>query len=333
MSETLKTQLIYEIAEELIQKFDVDVSKEILNIINKHLYNYDVIKKQTSLIVLDTTSEKLLKMYLGTKRLEGRSEYTLKQYYREIRLLLAFLNCSIEEVTTNGVKMYLMTMKVERNLQNSTVENMRSYLNAVFSWMKKENFIENNPVERIAPIKIKKDIKKSFSEEELKIIKDFCKNHPRNLALVNFLYSTGCRVSEVSSVNIKDINFNEKKLIILGKGNKERIVYLTDEAVQSIQDYLRTREDNNEALFLSDKKKNRLSPNSIRWILTNISEKTGVENIHPHRFRRTLATNLLNNGMAIQDVSKILGHSNISVTQTYYYHIDLKVEKEYRKFI
>ena len=210
---------------------------------------------------------------------------------------------------------------------------MRSYLNAVFSWMKKENFIENNPVERIAPIKIKKDIKKSFSEEELEIIKDFCKNHPRNLALVNFLYSTGCRVSEVSSVNIKDINFNEKKLIILGKGNKERIVYLTDEAVQSIQDYLRTREDNNEALFLSDKKKNRLSPNSIRWILTNISEKTGVENIHPHRFRRTLATNLLNNGMAIQDVSKILGHSNISVTQTYYYHIDLKVEKEYRKFI
>ena len=300
MSETLKTQLIYEIAEELIQKIDIEVSKEILNIINKHLYNYDVIEKQTSLIVLDTTSEKLLKMYLGTKRLEGRSEYTLKQYYREIRLLLAFLNCSIEEVTTNGVKMYLMTMKVERNLQNSTVENMRSYLNAVFSWMKKENFIENNPVERIAPIKIKKDIKKSFSEEELKIIKDFCKNHPRNLALVNFLYSTGCRVSEVSSVNIKDINFNEKKLIILGKGNKERIVYLTDEAVQSIQDYLKTREDNNEALFLSDKKKNRLSPNSIRWILTNISEKTGVENIHPHRFRRTLATNLLNNGMAIQ---------------------------------
>lgn len=199
--------------------------------------------------------------------------------------------------------------------------------------MKKENFIENNPVERIAPIKIKKDIKKSFSEEELEIIKDFCKNHPRNLALINFLYSTGCRVSEVSSVNIKDINFNEKKLIILGKGNKERIVYLTDEAVQSIQDYLRTREDNNEALFLSDKKKNRLSPNSIRWILTNISEKTGVENIHPHRFRRTLATNLLNNGMAIQDVSKILGHSNISITQTYYYHTDLKVEKEYRKFI
>ena len=187
MSETLKNQLIYEIAEELIQKFDIEISKDIINIINKHLYNYDVIEKQTSLIVLDTKSESFLKMYLGTKKLEGRSDYTLKQYYREIKLLLAFLNCSIEEVTTNGVKMYLMTMKTERNLQNSTVENMRSYLNAVFSWMKKEDFIDKNPVEGIAPIKIKKDVKKSFSKEELEIIKNFCKGHPRNLALIHFL--------------------------------------------------------------------------------------------------------------------------------------------------
>lgn len=332
MSEELKNQLIYEIADELIQKFDIEISQEILTIINKHLYNYDVIEKQTSLIPLDSKTERILKMYIGTKKLEGKSDKTLKQYYREIKLLLAFLNCPIEEVTTNGIKMYLMTMKTERNLKNSTVENMRSYLSTVFTWVANEKFINSNPCTSIVPIKIKKEIKRSFSAKELKIIKDFCKDNPKRLALINFLYSTGCRVSEVCSVNIKDINFDEKKLIVLGKGNKERVVYLTDETVESLKLYLKTRKDKNEALFLNNKN-NRIAPGGIRWILNDISKKTGVENIHPHRFRRTLATDLLNKGMAIQDVSKVLGHANVSITQTYYYHTDEKVEKEFRRFI
>lgn len=124
----------------------------------------------------------------------------------------------------------------------------------------------------------------------------------------------------------------KKKLIVLGKDNKERVVYLTDETVESLKLYLKTRKDKNEALFLNNKN-NRIAPGGIRWILNDISKKTGVENIHPHRFRRTLATDLLNKGMAIQDVSKVLGHANVSITQTYYYHTDEKVEKEFRRFI
>lgn len=332
MSEIIKNQLMYEIAKELIQKFDNEISNEIINIINKHLYNYDIIEKSTSLIVLDSKTTQILKMYIATKKLEGKSEKTLKQYYREIRLLLAFLNCSIEEVTTNGIKMYLMTMKTERNLKNSTVENMRSYLSAVFSWVANEKFIDSNPCATIAPIKIKKEIKKSFSNEELEQIKDFCKNNPKNLALVNFLYSTGCRISELCAVNIKDIDFNKKQVIVLEKGNKERLVYLTDEACESLIKYLETRKDDNEALFIN-LKKNRIASGGVRWILHNIKSKTGIENIHPHRFRRTLATNLLNNGMAIQDVSKLLEHANVNITQTYYYHTDAKVEAEFKKFI
>lgn len=332
MSEEIKNQLIYEIADELIQKFDVDVSMDILHIINKHLYNYDVTEKTTALIPLDSKTERIIKMYIGTKRLEGKSEKTLKQYYREMRLLLSFLNCSIEEVTTNGIKMYLMTMKTERNLKNSTVENMRSYLNAVFSWVAGEKFIDINPCATIAPIKIKKEIRKSFSDEELKIIKNFCKKNFKNLAIVNFLYSTGCRVSELCSANIKDIDFENKKAIVLGKGNKERYVYLSDEACESLIKYLRTRQDNNEALFLN-RKKNRINPSGIRWILHNIENKTGVEDIHPHRFRRTLATNLLDEGMAIQDVSRLLGHTNVGTTQVYYYQTDKKVESEFRKYL
>lgn len=225
-----------------------------------------------------------------------------------------------------------MTMKTERNLKNSTVENMRSYLNAVFSWVANEKLINSNPCANIVPIKIKKEIKKSFSIEELEIIKNFCKNDLKRLALINFLYSTGCRVSEVCSVNIKDLDFNNKQVIVLGKGNKERKVYLTEEACESLQKYLTTRKDGNEALFINSQK-NRIAPGGIRWILHDIENKTGIENIHPHKFRRTLATNLLDNGMAIQDVSKILGHANIGITQQYYYHTDKKVEQEFRKYI
>lgn len=332
MSENIKNQLICEIAEELIQKFNYEISNEVVNIINKHLYNYDVIEKSTSLVALDSKTVKILKMYIGTKKLEGKSEKTLKQYYREIRLLLAFLNCPINEVTTNGIRRYLMTMKSERNLKNSTVENMRSYLNAIFSWVANEKLISSNPCANIVPIKIKKEMKKSFSIEELETIKNFCKNDLKRLALINFLYSTGCRVSEVCSVNIKDLDFNNKQVVVLGKGNKERKVYLTEEACEILQKYLATRKDDNEALFIN-LQKNRIAPGGIRWILHDIENKTGIENIHPHRFRRTLATNLLDNGMAIQDVSKILGHANISITQQYYYHTDKKVEQEFRKYI
>lgn len=332
MSEKLKDKLLLEIAQDLVLKFDTEISKDILNIINKHLYNYDVVEKQTSLITLDTKTERILKMYLGTKKLEGIATDTLKQYYREMRRLLAFLNCSMEDVTTNGIKIYLMTFKTERNLKDSTVENMRSYLNAVFSWAANEQYIKSNPCASIVPIKIKKEMRKSFSNEELKKIKDYCKRKPRDLALVNFLYSTGCRVSQVCSVNIKDVDFKEKKLIVLGKGNKERFVYLTDEAINALKDYLKTRNDQNEALFINYRKE-RISKSGVERICREMSKKLDIENIHPHRFRRTLATNLLDSGMAIQDVSKILGHANIAIAQKYYYHTDKKVETEFRKYI
>lgn len=332
MSEQLKEQLVCEIAEDLIKRFDYDVSNEVLAIINKHLYNYDVTEKQNALIELDSKTERILKLFIGTKRLEGKAESTLKQYYREIRLLLGFLNCPIEEVTTSGIKFYLSEMKAERNLQNSTVETMRSYLSAVFSWVANESFIPVNPCARIAPIKTEEKIRKSFSDEELLQIKEACKDNLRDLALINFLYSTGCRISETISVNIKDIDFDKKQLIVLGKGNKERIVYLTDTCCSVLKEYIDSRKDKEEALFISYKR-TRLTQSGARNALRRLEYKSGVENIHPHRFRRTLATNLLNKGMPIQDVSKLLGHANVKVTQQYYYHTDKRVEKSYREFM
>lgn len=332
MSESTRNQLIYEIATDLIEKFDLEIAEDVLNIINKHLYNYEVIEKPTSLLVLDSKTDRILKMFIGTKRLEGKSEKTLRQYYREIRLLLSFLNCSIEEVTTNGIKLYLMTMKTERNLQNSTVENMRSYISSVFTWVFNEQFIKYNPCCTIVPIKIEKKIRESFSKEELQKMKKICQKDKKRLAIINFLYSTGCRISEMCSVNIEDIDFINQTLVVLGKGNKERRVYLTKETCDSLLDYLKDRKDKNKALFIN-KNYNRIAPGGVRYILKNIEEKSGIENIHPHRFRRTLATDLLNEGMSIQDVAKLLGHANIDTTRRYYYHTDKKVESEFRKYL
>lgn len=332
MSEIEKNQLIYEIAEDLIKKFNVEISNDILNIINKHFYNYDVTKKSTSMVVFDDKTERILKIFIGTKKLEGKSERTLKQYYREIKLLLAFLGCSIDEVTSSGVKLYLMTMKAERNLANSTVENMRSYLSSIFTWAAQESFIQNNPCLSITPIKVEIKIRESFSENELNLIKEYCNKDLKRKALISFLYSTGCRVSEVCSVNIKDIDFENQTLIILGKGSKERRVYLSEESCKNLKEYLNSRKDNNEALFINNRG-NRIAAGGIRGILRDLENKTGVENIHPHRFRRTLATDLLNKGMPIQDVSKLLGHSRVETTQRYYYHEDKKVETEFRKII
>lgn len=330
MSEELKNQLIYEIAEDLIKKFDLSVSNDIINIINKHLYNYEVIEKPTSLLILDDKSERILKMFIGTKKLEGKSENTLKQYYREIKLLLSFLNCLIEEVTSSGVKLYLMTMKTERNLKNSTVENMRSYLSAVFTWVCNENFIKINPCASITPIKMAQEVRESFKKEEIIKIKEACKGDYKRIALIDFLYSTGCRISEVCSVNIQDIDFENKTLVVLGKGNKERRVYLTNESCNSLKKYLSTRDDDNPALFLN-RLKNRISLCGVRWIFKDLEQKCGVPNIHPHRFRRTLATDLLDKDMAIQDVAKLLGHAQIDTTKRYYFHTDKKVERAFRE--
>lgn len=233
MSEQVKNRLAYEIAEELVQKFDKEIAQEVMYIINKHLYNYDITDKSTSLVLHDDFTEKILKIFIGTKKLEGKAEGTLQHYYRYTRLLVTFLNCSIKDVTTDGIKLYLMTMKMEHNLQNSTVENMRCYINAVFSWMAKEDYISKNPCAKIAPIKIPEKIRESFSSEEMKLIKSYCKDNARNFALINFLYSTGMRVSELCSVNIEDIDFQNKQLIITGKGNKQRKVYLTDETLSN----------------------------------------------------------------------------------------------------
>lgn len=216
-------------------------------------------------------------------------------------------------------------------MTNRTLNGMRRCYSSFFSWLSAEGLIGKNPCAGLVRVKFRKQVKKPYSAVELERIRSACSSNARDLALVDFLYSTGCRVSEVSHLDINDIDFDNQECTVIGKGNKERIVYLSDVAAMHLQEYLQNRTDMSEALF-SGKGSDRLSKNGIEAALKRIGKKAKVENVHPHRFRRTLATNLLDRGMNIQDVAKILGHTDLKTTQIYCFISQKNVKVAYQKY-
>ena len=206
----------------------------------------------------------------------------------------------------------------------------RRCYSSFFSWLSAEGLIGRNPCAAIKQIKYRKEVKKPYSAAEMEKLRRACGNK-RDLALLDFLYCTGCRVSEVARLNIDDIDFENMECTVLGKGNKERTVYLSEVAAMNLGEYLASREDGNEALF-TGKGTERLGKNGIEVLLKRLGKKAGVINVHPHRYRRTLATNLLDRGMNIQDVAVILGHADLKTTQVYCYISQKNVKNAYSKY-
>ncbi len=207
---------------------------------------------------------------------------------------------------------------------------MRRCYSSFFSWLAAEGLIGRNPCAALAQIKYRKQVKKPYSATELEKLRKACGN-ARDLALVDFLYSTGCRVSEVSKLDITDVDFEKMECTVIGKGNKERVVYLSDVAGMHLQEYLESRGDTSNALF-AGKGSQRLGKNGIEAVLKRLGRTAKVENVHPHRYHRTLATNLLDRGMNIQDVAAILGHADLKTTQIYCYISQSNVKTAYAKY-
>lgn len=312
------------------------LSPEQLNILNDTLIlkfeNYNVKEMHTELMSPDDIDQKLLLNFLTTKKIEGKSEKTLKRYKEIISMFISNSNESLYKTTTNNLRYYLLNYKEKRHVSNRTLDGMRRCLSSFFTWLSKEGYINNNPCIGLSQIKYTKIIKKPFSTTEMERLKQNCDNI-RDLALIEFLYFSGCRVSEVVNLNRDNINFTSGEAIVLGKGNKERTIYLTPIAIMRLQDYLISRTDNNPCLFASLKPPyNRLSKAGIENVLRKLGIKTDIKNVHPHRYRRTLATNLLNRGANIQDVATILGHSDLKTTQIYCYISQDSVKASYRKY-
>lgn len=265
---------------------------------------------------------RLLQLFRASKAVAGRTEGTLKQYIRELRYCRNTIGKSFKEITTMDLRWYLGMMQEHRKNKTTTIQNKIHYLNSFYSFLLNEGIITSNPVSRVEMPKLEQTIKKAFSTEEMESIRKNCEN-VRDRALVEFLYSTGLRVSELTSLNVKDIDMSKQEFVVVGKGNKERTVYFSSVAKFYLKDYLKSREElqgdlSEKPLFVCHKSPHsRISKAGVEYLCRKIGKASGVKNVHPHRFRRTFATNMAARGMKMEELMKLMGHSKMDTTLIY----------------
>lgn len=298
------------------------------------LNDYDVIKKDKNLTIDETKeNHELLINFLSAKQIEGCSERTIAYYKSTIFKMLDSLNLKIEDITTDDLRRYLSEYKNQTNASKSTIDNIRRVLSSFFSWLEDEDYLLKNPVRRIHKIKTRKVVKEVLSDENFEILRDNC-NTLRDLAMIELLASTGIRVGELVNLNIDDVLFNERECIVLGKGDSERVVYFDAKTKIHLQKYLESRKDHNPALFVSFKKPyNRLGINGIERRIRELGNEANIKKVHPHKFRRTMATNAIDKGMPIEQVQRLLGHVQIDTTMQYAMVNQSNVKIAHRKFI
>lgn len=279
------------------------------------------------------SNEEFMEMFLTAKKIEGCSERTIK-YYRVTTInLLNYLKEPIRKVTTETMRQYLVDYQKINNCGKTTIDNIRRNISSFFSWLEEEDYILKSPMRRIHKIKTKKKIKNIISDEEIEKLRDSCDNI-RDTAMVDLLYSTGIRVGELVRLNRKDINFSERECVVFGKGDKERKVYFDAKAKIHLEKYLQSRTDTNPALFVTlDKPHDRLKISGVEIRLRQLGKKLKIEKVHPHKFRRTMATRAIDKGMPIEQVQKILGHSQIDTTMQYAIVNQNNVKASHRRYI
>ncbi len=279
------------------------------------------------------SNEEFMEMFLTAKKIEGCSERTIK-YYRVTTIhLLNYLKEPIRKVTTETMRQYLVDYQKINNCGKTTIDNIRRNISSFFSWLEEEDYILKSPMRRIHKIKTKKKVKNIISDEEIEKLRDSCDNI-RDTAMVDLLYSTGIRVGELVRLNREDINFSERECVVFGKGDKERKVYFDAKAKIHLEKYLQSRTDTNPALFVTlDKPHDRLKISGVEIRLRQLGRKLKIEKVHPHKFRRTMATRAIDKGMPIEQVQKILGHSQIDTTMQYAIVNQNNVKASHRRYI
>lgn len=284
-------------------------------------------------IGFDRDNYELLEMFLQAKKVEGCSDNTIKYYKSTIEKMLVLTDKRIDNIQTDDIRNYLGEYRFNRYSSKSTIDNIRRILSSFFSWLEQEDYILKNPVKRIRKIKQGRVIKDTLSDENLEILCNNCEN-ARDLSILELLISTGMRVGELVRLNINDINFHERECVVFGKGESERVVYFDARTKIHLLEYLSGRTDDNPALFVSFRKPyNRLGINGVEIMLKKLGEKSNIDNVHPHKFRRTLATNAIDKGMPIEQVQRLLGHMQIDTTMQYAMVNQSNVKISHRKYI
>ncbi|MBQ6167939.1 MAG: tyrosine-type recombinase/integrase [Muribaculaceae bacterium] len=329
----MKEKLILEISNSMAEILSVEQLAKLNGVLLKSIGKYTVSMGEEQAPSLATSNETLLKAFLSAKQVEGCSQPTIRYYGNTIKLLANNMPKRFTDFTTEDIRAYLAVFQKKHNATKVTVDNVRRIFSSFFSWLEEEDFILKNPVRRIHKVKTGTQVREVLSDESLESIRDTC-TRSRDLAMVDLLASTGMRVGELVKLNREDINFTERECVVFGKGNKQRIVYFNARAKIHLQQYLNERSDQNEALFVSlNNPQRRLQISGVEVRLRKIGREANVPRVHPHKFRRTLATMAIDKGMPVEQVQKLLGHVKIDTTMHYAMVSQNNVKLSHRRFI
>ena len=326
-------------------KGDINMEEKIVLVLNEmsEYLTVEQMKKLQEVIVktfaeneapkTETSNDEFLKMFLDAKRIEGCSDRTIKYYRVTIEHLLKNVVSPIRKITTEMMRPYLVDYQKINNCGKTTVDNIRRNISSFFSWLEEVDYILKSPMRRLHNIKTQKTVKNIISDEEIEKLRDNCKNI-RDTAMIDLLYSTGIRVGELVKLNIEDIDFSERECVVFGKGDKERRVYFDAKSKIHLKNYIESRKDNNPALFVTlNAPYDRLKISGVEIRIRELGRMLNLEKIHPHKFRRTMATRAIDKGMPIEQVQKILGHSQIDTTMQYAIVNQNNVKASHRKYI
>ena len=329
----MKGEIISIIKSEMLNYINAQQMERLDKVLEHVLWDVEISKTDKKPIQTVLSNNEFVSNFLDAKSLEGCSAKTIKYYRSTITKMLTDINKSAVAITTEDLRKYLTDYQKVNDCSKGNLDNIRRIFSSFFMWLENENYILKSPVRRIHKIRTTKPVKETIADESMEIMRDNVK-HPRDLALIDLLASTGMRVGELCKLNRSDIDFENQECIVLGKGDKERIVYFDARAKVHLQNYLNSREDNNPALFVSILKPHkRLEISGVEVRLRKLGKSCDIDKVHPHKFRRTLATKAIDKGMPIEQVKTLLGHSQIDTTMEYAIVNQANVKNSHKKFI
>ena len=326
----MKQNLINDIVQGMLPYLNNAQNEKLQEVLQYVFADYELTEKQQQ---EKTSKQNFVELFLSAKRIEGCSEKSLKYYKATIEAMLDELQKDVKHIVTDDIRGYLTEYQEKKKSSKVTIDNIRRILSSFFAWLEDEDYILKSPVRRIHKVKTGTNIKETYSDEALELMRDNC-TELRDLAIIDILASTGMRVGEMVSLNRSDIDFNERECIVFGKGSKERVVYFDARTKIHLKNYLESRVDDNPALFVSLKVPyERLKIGGVEVRLREFGEKLGLRKVHPHKFRRTLATMAIDKGMPIEQLQQLLGHSKIDTTLQYAMVKQSNVKIAHRKYI
>lgn len=326
----MKQKLITDVVQGMLPYLNNAQAEKLQMILQCALFNYDVTENENR---DSSTDQNLVEVFLAAKRIEGCSEKSLKYYQSTIQSMLNDVGKGVKYIVTDDIRNYLTRYQEQKQSSRVTIDNIRRILSSFFAWLEDEDYILKSPVRRIHKVKTITNIKETYTDEDLEKMRDNC-TELRDLAIIDMLASTGMRVGEMVLLNRADINFAERECVVFGKGSKERVVYFDARTKIHLQKYLSSRTDQNSALFVSLKAPHeRLRIGGIEVRLREMGKKLDIYKVHPHKFRRTLATMAIDKGMPVEQLQRLLGHQKIDTTMQYAMVKQSNVKNAHRKYI